>query len=218
MAARPVSRREALVLGGLLGGGALTVAAARRFAAVGPDIGLTQVVKDILADDLAPVGGNPRGDVTLVVWTDFNCAACRKAHPVMMAAVRADRRTRILYRDWPIFGADSRDAARLAIAAHPQGLYERVHSRLMQGGRATADAAVAAVAAEGGDIDRLRTDLAARDPIIAGMLARHAMEGFALGLGGTPGHLVGTLLVKGARSQREFTRAITQARRASAAT
>lgn len=209
----PLSRREALVLGGLLGTGALVAVASRRLVPVGPDIGRTPVVDAILADRNAPVGGNPDGDVTLNVWTDFNCPACRRSHVDMMSAVAMDGRTRIIFRDWPIFGEDSEDAARLAIAAAPQGLYALVHSQLMRGGRANAGAAEAAVAAAGGDVKRLRADLEARLSIINGMLARHATEGFALGLGGTPGHLIGTILVKGARSQRDFTHAIRLARK-----
>lgn len=211
-----VTRREALVLGGLLGAGGLTVVAARRFAPVGPDIGMTEVVKAIYADTQAPVGGNPDGDVRFMVWTDFNCPACRRSHLDMMAAVIADGKVRLVFRDWPIFGADSTAAARLAIAAGWQepGLYQRIHSRLMRGGRANAGAAEHAIAREGGDVARARAEAQALSLRLDHMLARHANEGFALGLGGTPGHLIGTRLVKGARGQREFTRAIRQARRA----
>lgn len=207
-----VTRREALALGGLVGVGALVLTGVRRLQPVGPDIGRTPVVDAIQSDRMAPVGGNRQGDVALHVWTDFNCPACRRSHGEMMAAVAEDGSTRIVFRDWPIFGADSEEAASHAIASDIQGLYEPVHTRLMQGGRANAGAAEAAVAAAGGDVDRLRADLAARLPIVNGMLARHAREGFALGLGGTPGHLIGTILMKGARHERDFRRAIRQAR------
>ncbi len=207
-----VSRRELAVLGGLLGVGTVAILAARRLAPLGPVVGMTPVVAAIYADRQAPVGGNPRGDVTLFVWTDFNCPACRRSHPDMLAAVQADGGTRLVYRDWPIFGQESEAAARHAIAAARQGLYAAVHDRLMQGGRANAGAAEAATAAAGGSVERLRADVVALAPVMDAMLARHAREAFALGLGGTPGHMVGTILLKGARPERDFARAIRLAR------
>jgi protein-disulfide isomerase len=209
---RPIGRRDLLVLGGLLGTAGLAIVASRRLAPLGPDAGNTPIVRAILADTEAPVGGNPAGDVTFAVWTDFNCGACRRAHSAMMAAVEADGMTRLSFRDWPIFGDDSRGAARVTIAAALQGLYPRVHGTLMRGGRADAAAAVAAVGALGGDTDRLAADLDRHALRIDSMLARHAGEAFGLGLGGTPGHLVQRILLKGARPERDFRRAIRQAR------
>jgi protein-disulfide isomerase len=44
------------------------------------------------------------------------------------------------------------------------------------------------------------------------MLARNGAQAFALGLGGTPGYLIGSILVRGALREAEFTRAFTEAR------
>lgn len=159
-----------------------------------------------------PEAGAPGGDLLLVVFTDFNCAACRRAHPVMMAAVHADGGVRLRIHDWPIFGADSRAAARVALAADAQGLYLPVHQALMRGGRADAAAAEATVIAVGGQADRLRATLSANGPAIDGRLSRTAFHAFSLGLRGTPSHLVGRLLLEGAVSERTFRRAFEAAR------
>lgn len=206
-----VSRRELLVLGGLLGAGGAGMVAIRALRPVGVEVGRTPVTSAVLADP-APTGGNPDGDVTLAVFTDYNCPACRRAHPEMLAAVAADGGVRLLYLDWPIFGPDSEDSARAAIASDAQGLYPQVHSRLMQGGRSDAGAAEAAVEAAGGTVAKLHETLTRDRTRIDGRLTRHAFLAFSLGLQGTPGHLVGTVLVQGAVSERDFGRAIRRAR------
>lgn len=206
-----LQRRETLVLAGLLGAGGVTLAALRHFRPVGQPLGPTPVVQAALAEP-GPEAGNPAGDVTIIVFTDFNCGACRIAHPDMMAAVEEDGMVRLRFLDWPIFGEDSRAAARAAIAADAQGLYLPLHKALMQAGRADATAAESALAAAGGSVDKLRAALTARSAEIDARLARTAGHAFALGLGGTPGHLVGRVLVRGAVSRREFARAIRQAR------
>jgi protein-disulfide isomerase len=161
-----------------------------------------------------PTAGNPDGDVTLAVFTDYNCGACRKAHPAMMEAVAADGGVRLRFFDWPIFGDASRAAARAAIAADVQGLYAQVHGMLMGAGAADGAAAEAAVQAAGGDVAMLRQTLADEAGRIEGALSRNAFHAFSLGLGGTPGHLIGPILVRGAVSAGTFGRAIRQARAA----
>jgi len=205
------TRRDLLMLGGFLGAGGLGMLALRALRPVGMEVGLTPVVRAALAE-VRPIAGNPRGDVTLAVFTDYNCAACRTAHPDMMEAVTADGGVVVRHFDWPIFGDASREAARTAVAADRQGLYPPVHAALMQGGRADGPAAETALEAAGGDVGLLRRTLAAEGALIDGLLARNAFHAFSLGLGGTPGHLVGPILVRGAVPVRDFRRAIRQAR------
>jgi protein-disulfide isomerase len=211
-AAPPVSRRELMVLGAVLGTTALGMAAFRRTRPVGLVVEDSPVLRRARAEP-GPEAGNRQGDVTLIVFSDFNCGACRIAHPAMLEAVRADGGVKLRFLDWPIFGDESRAAARVAIAADAQGLYLPVHAAMMQGGRADGPAAEAALEAAGGNLARLRATLAEDGARIEGQLSRNAVHAFALGLGGTPGHLVGRVLVRGAVSAADFRRAIERARR-----
>lgn len=206
-----LQRREALVLAGLLAAGGVTLAAVRHFRPVGQQLEDTPVVRAALTEP-GPEAGNPRGDVTMIVFTDYNCGACRLAHPRMVEAVEDDGNVRLRFLDWPIFGEDSRAAARVAIAADQQGLYWPVHKALMRGARADGAAAEAAVEAAGGDVARMRATMVADGTRMDEALHRHALHAFALGLGGTPGHLIGHVLVRGAVTRREFRGAISQAR------
>nr|WP_255696729.1 thioredoxin domain-containing protein [Sandaracinobacteroides sayramensis] len=196
----------------MLGAGALGLTALRRTQPIGLVVEDSPVLARALAEP-GPEGGNPEGGVTLIVFTDFNCGACRRAHPEMLRAVEADGDVKLRFLDWPIFGDDSRSAARAAIAADAQGLYLPVHSALMQGGRADGPAAEAALEAAGGDVEALRAALEREGARIEGQLSRNAVHAFALGLGGTPGHLAGRVLVRGAVPERDFRRAIERARK-----
>lgn len=212
MKAPPVSRRELAVLGAMLSAGVLGLAALRRTQPVGVAVEDSPVLAGARAES-GPEAGNPDGDVTLIVFSDFNCGACRIAHPDMMQAVEADGQVKLRFLDWPIFGDDSLAAARAAIAADAQELYMPVHSALMQGGRADGAAAEAALEAAGGSVARLRETLEADAARIEGQLSRNRVHAFGLGLGGTPGHLVGRVLVRGAVSAADFGRAIERARK-----
>jgi protein-disulfide isomerase len=211
MSGRKPSRRELLVLGGFLAAGAGGAWAVRRMRPPGTLAGWTPVVRAAHAEP-APVGGNPDGDLSLLLFTDFNCAACRLAHGPMMAAIAADGGVKLKYMDWPIFGADSRAAALVAQAADAQGLTPAVHAAMMQGPRASGPGAEAAVAEAGGDVAALRTALADEAPALMARLSRYAFHAFSLGLAGTPGHLIGPLLLPGAHDERGFRRAFDRAR------
>lgn len=210
-ARRGPSRRELLVLGGLLAAGAGGAYAVRRLRPPGTLAGWTPVVRAAHAEP-APVGGNPDGDLSVLLFTDFNCGACRLAHGPLMAAIAADGGVRLAFMDWPIFGADSRAAALVAQAADTQGLTAAVHAAMMQGPRADGPGAEAALVAAGGDLPALRAVLADDTPKLMARLSRYAFHAFSLGLPGTPGHLVGPLLLPGAQDERGFRRAFERAR------
>ena len=88
-------------------------------------------VEEILGDPAAPVGGDPKGDVTIVAFLDYNCPFCKKATPGLARAVRDDGHTRLVYKDWPILAPSSVDGAELALAAKYQGKYEEAHAAMM---------------------------------------------------------------------------------------
>ena len=85
----------------------------------------------ILNDPEAPVSGNPKGDLTIVAFLDYNCPFCKKAEPDLIRLVKADGRIRLVHKDWPILGDASVYGAQLALAARYQGRYDDVHRALM---------------------------------------------------------------------------------------
>lgn len=152
---------------------------------------------EVFREPESPVGGNPDGDVTLVEFFDYNCPYCRRVAPVMNEAEAADPQLRIVYKEFPILGPNSRFAAKAGLAAHRQGRYVAFHKALMQAEGAADEDTVLAVAAEVGlAVDRLRADM--EDPAIQAAIERNLELARALRINGTPGFVVGEQILRGA--------------------
>lgn len=150
-------------------------------------------VEAILNDAEAPTAGNPKGDVTIVAFLDYNCPFCKSSAADLERIVRTDGKIRLVYKDWPILSEASVYGARLALAAKYQGRYESVHKALMNipGRGAGEDKMLAAVKASGVDMSRLQADLAANGKNIAALLRRNLAQAQSIGLNGTPTYLIG---------------------------
>jgi protein-disulfide isomerase len=210
-----LTRRDALVLAGVAGGGYAAAHLMQAAAPLGRDVSGNMIALAALDDPHGPAGGAPNGDLVMAVYTDYRCPACRQAHHAMQSAVADDGKVRILYKDYPIFGAVSETAAAYAIASHAQSLYEPLHDRLMTGPpTVNRDDIRSAIIAVGGDWARLEIDRQQQAQAIAARLARIANEAFGLGMAGTPGYLIGRILVIGGLGEREFHRAFRNARSA----
>ncbi|MBB6227381.1 DsbA family protein [Polymorphobacter multimanifer] len=211
--AQAVSRRQLLQLGAVVvvGWGAAKVF--QRAAPIGRDVGTNLTAQRLLQDRLSPRTEVRGADLTMVVFTDYQCAACKVAAPAMAAAVADDGRVRLIYREWPIFGPRSERAARVALASAAQGVYPQVHRRLMAERRQLDDAVLQAVVeASGGDWARLLADLDRLAQPIDQLIARTSQDAFALSLPGTPAFVIGTILVVGGMDEDGFARAFAEAR------
>jgi len=170
---------------------------------------------DVMEDAGSPALETQAADVTLIQFTDYQCGACRRSHRALKAALARDGRVRVVYKDWPIFGERSRHAARVALASSYQGLYPKVHDGLMEAPNVDEVTMRRVVEQAGGNWHRLLKDLAQHRAEIDARLSRNATQAFGLGLGGTPGYLVGPYLVRGGLKEAEFAKAFDQARRRS---
>lgn len=146
----------------------------------------------ILNDPDAPVGGNPKGDVTIVAFLDYNCPFCKTSAPDLARIVKEDGKIRLVYKDWPVIAETSVYAAQLALAAGYQGGYQRAHDALMATkGRLSKEQISAAIKSAGLDLTRLQADLDAHGETILALLKRTMAQADSLGLQGTPTYLVG---------------------------
>ena len=197
----------------LVGAGSALSLILRAQAPIGQDVSEVPAAQAVLLDRSSPVAEAPGADVKIVAFTDYRCPACRKAHPELQRAVASDGRTRIVYKDWPIFGPASERAARVAIAADFQGIYPAVHNALMQAENLNQRQLQRAVESSGGSWRQVEHDLAERRAAIESQLDRNRRQAFSLSLQGTPGYMVGPILVRGAATERQFSQAIDRARR-----
>jgi len=149
-------------------------------------------------DAVAPMVKPDKYDLTIVEYTDYQCPFCKAAHPALQKLLANDKKVRIIYRDWPIFGAQSIAAARVAIASKYQGKHAQVHDALMKTPRPLSDQSIrAAVTKAGADWTRLQADMKKNAAEIDALLERNNEQAESLGLQGTPAFIIGTYLHEG---------------------
>ena len=152
--------------------------------------------------------GNPKGDVTLVEYYDYNCGYCRASLPAIRQLIAEDPKLHVVFRELPILAESSRSAARISLVAAAQGKFNAFHDALYAGGRVS-DASIAAAAKTAGvDVSRL----AALAPRIDAEIARNLETAARLGVTGTPSWVVGDRVLSGALPVEELKRAIAAAR------
>ncbi|WP_262271489.1 DsbA family protein [Microvirga yunnanensis] len=167
-------------------------------------------VDAILNDPQAPVGGNTKGDVTIVAFLDYNCPFCKKSAPELERLVKADGRIRLVYKDWPILTPASFHGAQLASAAKHQRKYEEVHHALMAipGMWIGKERMTEAVMTSDVDMERLKQ----RGAEIQVLVQRNLDQADTLGLSGTPVYLIGLFKASGALTYEPFRQAVADAR------
>lgn len=149
--------------------------------------------------------GNPKGDVTLVEYYDYNCGFCRASLPVIDQLVAGDRNLRVVFKELPVLSDASRVAARAALAAAAQGKFKAFHDALYAAGPVSEASIAGAAKATGVDVAKVPAD--------ADAVIRENMETAAkLGVTGTPSWVVGDQVLSGALPIDTLRDAIAKAR------
>lgn len=209
-----LSRRDALILGGALAAGGTASWWLRSRPPPAQRLEMTPVVRAVLGDRGSPHAGSEAPDVTVVVFTDYQCGICKATDPALSRLIVADPKVRVIYKDWPTRGPASDAAARYALAADRQGRYLALHKAFMAlKGPLDPMRFQQVVAGAGLDAARLDADLGAHAAAIDAQLRGHALQAFSLGLQGTPAYLVGPYLISGGLDDAALGRAVARARR-----
>jgi protein-disulfide isomerase len=159
--------------------------------------------------------GNPRGDVSVVVFFDYACPYCRQGHKDVLALAAADKGVRIIYRDFPVLSPASEEAAMASLSAALQGKYARYHNAMFDTiGKVSHDRTIAVARTAGMDEGRTARDLAA--PALKAEIGRNLELGRALGLTGTPSYVVGDSILSGAVGYDKLKEAVAEVRQARA--
>ena len=167
----------------------------------------------VLRDPDLAVLGNPKGDITIVEYFDYQCPYCKKLHPIILQVVKEDGNVRFVPKDWPIFGDLSKYAARMALAAKFQGKYDVAHAALLTTkSRLTESSVPGLLAAAGVDVERAKSDLQTNQQTIENILSRNNAQAEGLGFQGTPAFIIGTFRVSQVLDTRGFKQAIKDAR------
>ena len=162
-------------------------------------------------DDL--VAGDPKGDATLVEFFDYRCPYCKQIEPTLDALLQEDKKLRIVYKEFPILGEASVYAARAALAAKKQGRYAEFHRMMMATkGDITSEVVLKVASAAGLDLGRLKSDMASHD--IDRVIANNLTLANLLDIQGTPGFVIGDVVIPGAVDITRLRADIAKARKA----
>jgi protein-disulfide isomerase len=157
--------------------------------------------------------GNPKGDVTVVEFFDYNCGYCKRALTDMMTLINEDKNVRFVLKEFPVLGQGSVEAAQVAIAVNrvAPAKYMDFHTKLLLG-RGEANKARAMEAATEVGIDRKRIETELASPEIGAALEEVYTLANSLGLTGTPSYVVGQTIVPGAIGHERLKQRISEAR------
>jgi protein-disulfide isomerase len=166
-----------------------------------------------------PVGGNPKGDVTVVEFFDYQCPYCKMAHKVVQDLLKNDKNVKFIYEEYPILGPASTTAAKAALASVKQDKYIKYHDALMDAPfshnqrPADDDALVYKTAKDVGlDVEKLKKDMA--EASNDKMIEDNINLGKEVGVNGTPMFIIGDKVYPGALQADALKKAVDDARAA----
>jgi len=155
--------------------------------------------------------GNPKGDVKLVVFFDYACPYCRQGHADVQRLVREDPQLMVIYRDFPVLGPASTEAALASLSAAQQGKYAGFHNAMFESpGRPNQARTLGIV--KGVGMDQARATAALNDAELKAQVNLNLELGRNLGLTGTPSYIIGNRILSGAVGFDRLKEAVAAAR------
>lgn len=150
----------------------------------------------IYRDPGLPVAGNPKGDVTVVEFMDYNCPYCKKASAEIAKLIAADPNVKVVFQEFANLHPTSDAVARVAIAANRQGRYYELHRALMDAKGPLTEARAFEIAGKLGlDLAQLKRDAAAETA--KATISKAKALAAKLGIEGTPMFLIGDQYISG---------------------
>lgn len=166
----------------------------------------------LLGDPSTPVGGNPKGDVTIVEFFDYGCGYCKMAQKHVETLLAEDKNVRLLYKEFAILGPNSLKASEAALASNEQGKYVAFHNALMESKSRPGPGVIMDIAQDVGlDMDKLKKDMESEK--IKNALKINRELGGELGIRGTPSFVIDGKLYPGAMSLDQLREAVAAARK-----
>jgi protein-disulfide isomerase len=136
--------------------------------------------------------GAAKPSVVLVEFYDYACPYCKASNPWIEQLIRENPGLRVVYRELPILGDPSVEAARLSLEASKAGRFREFHDALYAAGRPAPD--TNATAARVANI----APAPSGDPGVDAELKKNIQLAGQLGATGTPLFVVGDRVLNGA--------------------
>ncbi|MCX7120362.1 MAG: DsbA family protein [Gammaproteobacteria bacterium] len=134
----------------------------------------------------SPSMGAKNSPATVVEFFDYQCGHCREMEPFIEKLIAQDKNVRVIFKELPIFGGMSTDAAKAALAANMQpGKYYMFHNLLLtSAGGLTKDKIMDLAQKAGLDMSTLKKDMAS--PVVDKQIRDNFQLAQALKIMGTP--------------------------------
>lgn len=142
--------------------------------------------------------GNPKGDVTLVEFFDYNCGYCRSALPDLATLLAEDPNLRVVLKEFPILSNESIDAARVAVLVGKADVdYWTFHEALFSA-RGQVDKGAALTAASELGLSPVTLEMQMGEPRVSKAIQTSYEIAKALSITGTPTYIIGNEIIPGA--------------------
>lgn len=151
---------------------------------------------ELMHDPASPVSGDPAGDVTVIEFFDYRCGFCKRVAGSITQLQKDDARVRIVYKDFPILGHDSVQAAKAALASRAQGRHQAFHEALLAASGDLSKEHVLQIAKEVG-LDAKKLEMDMEKPEWLTVIERNRALAKVLRVTGTPAFIVGNEIVPG---------------------
>ncbi|MBN8954212.1 MULTISPECIES: DsbA family protein [unclassified Rhizobium] len=170
--------------------------------------------RDMVLDDPdAPVLCNPKGDVTVVEYFDYQCPYCKKSYEMVREVVEQDGKVKLVMKDWPVFGGASVIAAQAVLATAKLGMYEETLDAMFHTPAKLQQTDMEkALAKTGLTFDVVGKAVVKNQAWISSLLDRNWIQASAFKFVGTPSFVVGSTTFAGVLDRKGLKDAIAKAR------
>lgn len=174
--------------------------------------GVNKEKNRLFNDPASPVAGNPKGSVTVVEFYDYQCGYCKLSEEGIEKLLKEDKDVRFVYKNFPVLGPVSVEAAKAGLAAAKQGKFQVFHTALMMKKEHLNSDLIYKIAKDAGlNVEKLKKDMA--DPALTETLNNDLKLGQDIGVRGTPMFVVSNGAVyPGALQYEQMKKAVSDAR------
>lgn len=157
------------------------------------DAAILKNIEALTEDPNSPAVGKKEASVTVIEFFDYQCAYCHQSFPAVQAILQDDPNVKVIYKEFPIFGAASTYAAKMSLAANLQGRFAPFDSALFQSGLMEGQLtqqAVDEIAVKAGVNLTLANKEIDGNPALQAELNQNQFLANAFGMRGTPDFIV----------------------------
>ncbi|MBI2375583.1 MAG: thioredoxin domain-containing protein [Deltaproteobacteria bacterium] len=157
----------------------------------------------------APLKGDPKAPIKVIVFSDFECPFCSRVEPSLKQLEQEyGKKVAFAFKHYPLpFHSKAELAGVASLAAHKQGKFWPMHDKLFENQKALDRPNLLEYAKQLGlDMGKFEKDL--EDPELKAWMKADMEQGTKVGVRGTPATFVNGILVSGAQPYENFKRIV----------